>query len=164
MSLIEYMQMLLGGKSFYLVVFLVFVFISYFFWSPFDNSQLKGSLIVDQGIGISQQDVGDMLESRLMELGHTQISCSDSLFPTLKCDFSLESSKAEENYGIERELKARISEIAFVGEGLEVEKINSNLSCFSLNNLQVFELEDSQYYGSLSASCVINLKGLVDLR
>ena len=99
-----------------------------------------------------------------MELGHAQINCSDNLFPTVKCDFTLESSKAAESLGIQRELKARISEIAFVGEGLEVEKINSNLSCFSLNNLQVFELEDSQYYGSLSASCVINLKGLVDLR
>ncbi len=158
------MQTLLEGRSFYLVVFFVFVFITYFFWSPLDNSQLKGTLIVDQGIGVSQQDLSNMLESRLMELGHAQINCSDNLFPTVKCDFTLESSKAAESLGIQRELKARISEIAFVGEGLEVEKINSNLSCFSLNNLQVFELEDSQYYGSLSASCVINLKGLVDLR
>ena len=158
------MQTLLEGRSFYLVVFFVFVFIAYFFWSPLDNSQLKGSLIVDQGIGLSQQDVSNMLESRLMELDYSQISCSDNLFPTVKCDFTLESSKATESFGIQRELKARISETALTGDSMQVQKINSNLSCFSLNNLQIFELKDSQYYGSLSASCVINLKGLVDLR
>jgi len=84
------------------------------------------------------------------------VDCKLGVWPTIKCDFRLESSTFVDEQSVNSNLLEKIEAIQFEESHSNASALNSSLSCFDLNNQTVLQTEDKMFYGKVNATCILN--------
>ena len=136
----------------YGVIFLIFVGLSFVFFGNSESEQLKGSLMIENEDNLAFDEKQDELRRMLAENGFSNLECARGVWPTVKCEFDLVTPEVAEV----SEIKNIVSEVVN-NIGFENSEINKSLSCFDLNDLNVYANED-MHYGKVRATCILNLR------
>lgn len=148
------MQKTAKDRMLYGVIFLLFVSVSFVFFRTTDESDLKGSLMIENEENLNFDQKQSELQQMLAEQGFSNLDCARGVWPTVKCEFDLETTEVDNVDGIKPLVRLAVDQIGF-----EDTSKNNSLSCFDLNNLNVYQNGD-MYHGKVRATCIMNLRDL----
>ena len=146
------MQQTPKERLIYGVVFLLFVILSFVFIGNSGADDLTGSLQIENEENLNFDERQADLRRMLSKNGFSNLECARGVWPTVKCEFDLVTSEVSEPEEITELVTEMVQDIAF--EDLDS---NKSLSCFDLNDLNVYSNED-MHYGKVRATCILNLR------
>ena len=142
-------------RLFYGVVFLIFVVLSFVIFRPTDSENYRGTVALEYSNEIDSAKYLESLNSLLTDID-ANVDCKLGVWPTIKCDFRLESSMFVDEQSVNSNLLEKIEAIQFDESYSNASVLNSSLSCFDLNNQTIIQTEDKMFYGKVNATCILN--------
>lgn len=142
-------------RLFYGFVFLIFVVMSFVIFRPTDTENYRGTVSLEYGDEIESEKYLNDLNLLLSNID-SNVECKLGVWPTIKCDFRIESGNFADEDQVSSDLLNRIESIEFDDTFSNADGMNQSLSCFDLNNQVTLETDDKMYFGKVNATCILN--------
>jgi len=142
-------------RLFYGFVFLVFVVLSFVIFRPADSDNFRGTVALEYSNEIDSAKYLETLESLLVVIDEN-VKCELGVWPTIKCDFRIESDAFVDSQLVNSNLLEKLNNIAFDETYANYMSLNESLSCFDLNNQIMHTTPEDMFYGKVNATCILN--------